>query len=172
MMNKLLLAAIGILVCFAAVAIIFPAFFLYYGLDGRNLLGFAEILALILMMLNGTFVQSPYFRISLFVGVGAIAGLALKILHLPGADETIMLSFSALPILYLIHFLSKKSKDLLDVLKLVTVFSFFIGAELIAFHIFSTDSRFVVSIGRHVILASTFVTFLFRAIIARTLFRS
>jgi hypothetical protein len=97
----------------------------------------AQMAALILVIFNGTFLSSIYFKTSLFMFGGVALGAVSKILHLPLADYVLVMPLLLLPSIYAFHFVSKKQKNILDVLKLSFVSSHFIISVLVILHLVS-----------------------------------
>jgi hypothetical protein len=81
----------------------------------------ATCAALMMMLANGTFTDRKYYTLAYFLMGATLLGFLLKILHWTGADQILVLSVIALVILYSIHFATKPSKGVLDILKFVTV---------------------------------------------------
>ncbi|SHG75622.1 hypothetical protein SAMN04488109_1702 [Chryseolinea serpens] len=94
----------------------------------------AKIAATWIMLTHGTFVDRRYFFLAYVIGFAAEVGVAFKILHYAGADELLAVSLPAMTVLYFIHFLSKKQKQLLDILKVLTVSLQFTIAWLVMMH--------------------------------------
>jgi len=90
-----------------------------------------KIAATWMMLTFGTFVDRRYFALAYVIGIAIEIGVAFKLLHYSGADETLVVSLLAMPVLYFIHFLLKKQKQALDVLKVFTVLLHFIIALLV-----------------------------------------
>lgn len=98
---------------------VFVSLFSFTALTGytHELGSIAEILCLILMLVNGTLMGTIPYKIFigsiLLLGLGAI----FRIMHYTGGEEMMVLSFILIPLTYTIHFICKKPKDQLDVLK-------------------------------------------------------
>lgn len=83
---------------------------------------FINIATLIHIVQNGTFIRNRWSLIAsivLFFSLGI--GMLFKIQHWPYGDEVFLISSVAIAIVYSIHFVSKKGKAFLDVLKLIWV---------------------------------------------------
>jgi len=121
MLNRILLAAIALLFVFAIVRM-----FLLHT-EPEPWLSAAEVIAVIIMMINGTFMKTKYYP----VAVGAISlfglGAIMKILHLPIADQIIIAAFLLLIGTYIVHFFTKKSRVVLDSIKLIFVVAFIVS---------------------------------------------
>lgn len=170
-MNKFLLIAIAVALCLTAAKLLFPSVFISYRFELEEILFVAQVIALIMMLVNGIFMNTLFFRISIIASIAVFIGAALKIMHLPGADQTILISFLIIPLIYLIHFILKKEKGHLDILKLMTVFAFFILPPLVMLYIIPRDYTNSVRIFNYVIFWSTFVDFLVVGLTKRTLFQ-
>src|SRR5688572_14795502 len=118
-MNKFLLIVISVVLFVALAKVILPSLFISFQFEPEEIL------------LNGTFTDTLYFKVSIMVFIIILVGAAMKILHYSGADQTILISFFMIPLVYLIHFVLKKEKRHLDILKLLTVFAFFIIPPLL-----------------------------------------
>jgi hypothetical protein len=94
----------------------------------------AKIAATWIMLIHGTFVDRRYFFLAYVIGFAIEIGETFKVMHYEGADELLTVSLPAMTVLYFIHYLSKKQKQILDVLKLLTVSLHFIMALLILMH--------------------------------------
>ncbi|HEY5748673.1 MAG TPA: hypothetical protein VIU12_21535 [Chryseolinea sp.] len=115
---------------------------MFYAFDNAILsLGWllAKIAATWMMLTHGTFVNHRYINLAYGIGAAIGVGLLFKILHYEGADEILIVSLPAMPVLYFIHFLSKKQKQVLDVLKVLTVSLHFIIALLVMMHWMDRD---------------------------------
>jgi hypothetical protein len=170
-MNKFLLIAIAFVLCFALAKLLFPSIFISYRLELEEILSIAHVIALIMMLVNGIFMTTLFFRISIMASIAIFIGAALKIMHIPGGDQTLLISFLTIPLLYLVHFILKKEKGHLDILKLLTVFAFFILPPLVMLHIIPRDYTNSVRIFNYVIFWLTFVDFLVLGLTKRTLFQ-
>lgn len=75
----------------------------------------------VLLLKNGSFLQSKYVRFLNLSFAIFLAAILFKILHLPGADVLLIIFPIAVTSTYTIWFISKPSKQILDVLKLFWV---------------------------------------------------
>jgi len=94
----------------------------------------AKIAATWMMLTHGTFVNRRYFYLAYGIGLAIGLGILFKILHYAGADQILAISLPAMVVLYFVHFLSKKQKQALDILKVLTVSFHFIIALLLIRH--------------------------------------
>jgi len=130
MSNRIALIVIGAL-------LIVSAFQQIFCFDNKLLLlsySLAEIMALIMMLANGTFSDRSYFNAAYALIGMTILGAMFKILHWTGADQLLILCPAALVILYVIHFITKPAKDVQDILKLLTAVSYPAVAIPVAMH--------------------------------------
>jgi len=170
-MNKFLLIVISVVLFVALAKVILPSLFISFQFEPEEILFIAQVIGLIMILVNGTFTDTLYFKVSIMVFIIILVGAAMKILHYSGADQTILISFFMIPLVYLIHFVLKKEKRHLDILKLLTVFAFFIIPPLLMLHIVSRDYINSVRIFNQAIFWVTFVDFLAVGLTKRTLFR-
>ncbi len=121
----------------------------------------AEKLGIIVMLLNGSFINTSLFRIALFfLGLTALGAL-FKILHYAGADELLLYSPIALFCVYLLHFYRKKPKQRTDVLKVFMLLGLLILSALLVLHIISAEHREALVIINEVLFWVTFLDFLY-----------
>ncbi len=74
-----------------------------------------------LMIKDGTFIETVFFRITLaFISI-IIVGAMFKFIHWPGANLMLIAGFICIPPAYLISFVGKFDKQLLDYLKAIWV---------------------------------------------------
>jgi hypothetical protein len=118
------LVAIGVILLFYGLSIVdyvAPAVVGSEDSESFRLLVAANRLALIVMLVHGSLVHSPNFKlIALALGLILVGGI-MKILHVPGADYVIPVVWVLIGIIYIFHFYSKNNKVLLDSLKLIVV---------------------------------------------------
>lgn len=132
-MNKILMAAIVFLIIQAFLVELIPQSFCIMR-HSDNSGWFATVLMLIMMLLNGTFMNTRYFSFAK-VGLGVLVlGILFKILHLTGADQILAFAFLILSLSYGIHFIQKHPKTLVDYFKCLTMLSFAIPIPLMIFH--------------------------------------
>lgn len=119
----------------------------------------AEIAALIAMARNGKFIHTIYYKLFRFVVVLIVIGVLLKILHYTGANEVLLLSLLTAAGLYLFHFLLKKEKKLLDVLKMLTALVYFAHVSMAITHIIPTEVAYDLGFISHGFFWITFAVF-------------
>lgn len=159
-MNRFLLCIIGVLLLSGLIGYftILNATLTRYA---NELIIVAENLGIIMMLVNGTFVSTRLFKIVLLILGLVVLGFLFKIMHLPGADELLLYPYIVLFSLYFIHFLKKKSKRRIDVLKLVMLMSFLVPPPFIMLRIISEDHREVIVLATHILFWLTFLEFLY-----------
>ena len=135
--NKLYLILIQISLIVAAIGLVLNNFTNAIGL-GETLLNYGfnigHLLALLLLMKNGTIYKTTYWRIIQFSFGLTILGAMFKIMHWPFAGPILLTSFLSIVITYTIRFYNKKEKRRLDILKFIWVLSYYTGATLIIQH--------------------------------------
>ncbi len=109
------------------------------GLATVSLVGF------FLLFLNGTFIDSIYFKRMKGVMAIVIVGALLKILHLKFANELISIGIFGIIIIYFFSFLNKPIKRRLDYLKLAWVIVSYTGALLVILHYINRDYQILSS---------------------------
>ena len=95
----------------------------------------SEMAGFFMLLTNGTFLKTRYFKI--FKGVFAIVIIAalFKILHWAYSNELFIAGFIGLTIVYFLHFLKKPIKKRLDYLKLGWVLTAYPIALLKVLHV-------------------------------------
>jgi hypothetical protein len=169
MTNKITLILIALALLAAAVGLGLTFSETEYGLGGRLLNAgsrIAEFLGLILLLRNGTTINTVYFTIFLFCMGFVLIGSLFKIMHWPG-ENLLFLSLIAIAVIYTIRFMAKKQKRLLDVLKLLWVITAYVGSAFVMQHWIPRD---VLYIGRGLAWI-TIVYFIITAHRAKTLYQ-
>ena len=93
-MNRLLLAIVVLLLLSAAISLLLPTL----PFETEVPITIAEIIGLIIMLINGTFKKSVFYKFftaSIFV---LLLGVLLKVLHLKGADQLMALPYLVIPV--------------------------------------------------------------------------
>jgi hypothetical protein len=80
-MNKFLLIVIGLILSVALVDLLFPSAFNSYRFESEEMLFVAQVVGLIMILVNGTFMSTRYFRISILASIIIFIGTAMKIMH-------------------------------------------------------------------------------------------
>ncbi len=81
-----------------------------------------SFVGLILLMVNGTFVNTIYFKIVLGLNTYVIIGVLIKIMHWSYADFILISGMISIASLYSFYFFKKPRKTRLDYFKLIWVF--------------------------------------------------
>jgi hypothetical protein len=159
-LNKFLITAIALLVI-QGILVEFTPRYSCISFSRDHSWYFSTALVLIMMLLNGTFMNTRYFYVAK-VGLGILVlGILFKVMHLTGADQILAFSVLVLFLSYGIHFVLKRPKTLLDFFKVLTMLSFVVPIPLILFHI--TPGYYIdpgVEILRFGMLWATFLLFL------------
>jgi hypothetical protein len=90
-----------------------------------------QILALMLLLKNGTLLNSQWIKLIFVFVVVIIASAVFKWIHWAFAPELLLIGTSGVSIVYIIFFLSKKTKDFLAIVKVIWVPIAFLGGALI-----------------------------------------
>ena len=157
-MNRRMILAIAaavVLVLALGIAII-PSSLTTYAL---KFLEAVQLIGLMEMLLHGSFISTRYFKITLVLLAVFFIGALLTIVHPTSADVILLLSLAGILITYLIHFLKKKPKTLLDTLKL-SILLFLFPLPLLFFRPISAETKNVTILLGHFIFAITFVLYL------------
>ncbi len=105
--------------------------------EGSSLL--ATLLGGYLLIGNSDIKTTIWWRfINFAIGV-LILGVLFKILHFTGADELLFAGCAGIVISYLLRFITKRSKNHLDILKALTVLSYGTITALVIFHYISKE---------------------------------
>ena len=120
-----------------------------------------QILGLMEMLLNGTFISTRYFKITL-ISLGSLCiGALMTMVHSTTADVIILLSIVGILVSYLIHFLRKKPKTFPDIMKLSTLL-FLFPLPILFFRPISDETKNVVLLLGRIVFAITFVQCILR----------
>ncbi|MFI0427953.1 hypothetical protein [Mariniflexile sp. HMF6888] len=105
----------------------------------------SEFAGFIMLIRNGTFIRTKYFRI--FKGVIAIIiiGALFKIMHVPYNNIILTIGFVLCVLIYCFSFIKKPIKKRLDYLKLLWVVVAYPGAVLRILHIINDDYQILSS---------------------------
>ena len=164
--NRVLLFSIGILLTITLLFYAFPAETTNGSLV-ETFLTIAQILTLVLLVQNGTFIKTVFYKITL-VGLGLlIIGSLFKIMHWEGAKVLLITSFALILGSYGFHFIKKVSKKCLDWLKMSWVLVRIAGSFLTIFHLPYGREILYVS---QVIFTLALLDFIYSGIKSRTLF--
>jgi hypothetical protein len=169
MLNKFLMVLIVLVLLMALSQMLFPDTLINVASSAISLISIAENLAILMMLINGTFRKSKYFQYVYGVVGFLIVAVIFKILHLPYADQLMSLPFLLVLFLYLLHFFSKPVKDHLDYLKLITVFLLSLTLALYALNFLSNEVTTNLEMISRWILFLTFIDFVVMGIRRKTL---
>ncbi|AXP82930.1 hypothetical protein CJ739_3871 [Mariniflexile rhizosphaerae] len=108
-------------------------------------LGISEFIGFLMLLFNGTFIKTRYFKIAkLFIAIILIAAL-LRILHWEYNRLIMTVGFIGIVITYTLSFLNKPIKKRLDFLKLFWVFAAYTNGLLTYLHIISDEYQIISS---------------------------
>lgn len=131
MKNSIFLVLIGISLLFALVGFILKVL----GLTEQSAdiyidagLSFANLIGLIMLLYNGTIFKTAYFLVIIFWFCIAVIGVVFKFMHWPAANLLVLVSVLGILLTYTVRFFKKQEKQRLDVLKLLWVITFLLGA--------------------------------------------
>ena len=161
-MNKFLFVLIVLLLAIAIVDQIAFISTSTYLVPAISMLGCAELLGIIMMLYNGTFRKSKFYRYALFAFGLVILSIVLKILHLIGADELLVISFPAIGICYVTYFFFKPEKKLLDYLKVLLVVLFLTGTDLAVLHLIDDPTSDSLRLAEQGLFWITFSLFIYQ----------
>jgi hypothetical protein len=140
--NKTALTLIGI----SIIAIVFGSILdlIIPGHDLANILLYSglltgQLLGLIMLILNGSIMNTIYWKIIQFCLGIAIIGVLFKIQHWVGSNIIITISFISIVITYAIRFINKPHKGHLDILKVLYVTAAYTCSLLIFQHLIPKD---------------------------------
>ena len=156
-MNRFLIVAIAVFLLLIAGSL-FPEAFVAKYTDG--LLFVAKSLGVIMMLVNGTFMNSRYFQLAKALVCVIVLGALFKILHYAGADQLLLYPFPVLWVLYVVHFISKKPKTILDVLKVIMLLALLLPWPLVALHMISYETKIFLLIISETLFWVTFIYFI------------
>ena len=154
-MNRFLLGTIALLLLAALIGYLTSA--------DINILVIAQLLAIVMMLINGTFLKSSLFKFASFAIGLAILGTLFKILHWTGADELLVCSSIALFIVYVVYFILKQNKRRIDVLKVLTLFSLLFTRLAFILHFIPYEHKEKLIAVNSAILWLTFLDFFYTA---------
>ncbi len=124
-----------------------------------SLLGVVQWMGLSQMLIAGTFITTRYFKVTLVLIASAFIGLPMS-MFVPWADVISVISLAGILITYLIYFLGKRPKTLLDTMKLLSLFLLF-PLPLYFFRPISAETKDVALLLGQAVFAVTFVLYLF-----------
>lgn len=98
-----------------------------------------EIIILIMIARNGTTIKTVYFRIICFCIGFYILGALFKIMHWQGSSIIISVSLLSVAITYVIRFIKKNPKTVLDIFKMIWVILIAVESILRLEHLIRTE---------------------------------
>lgn len=132
----------------------------------------AKVLMIIMLLAHGTFYGSRSFQL-VFISIGVlILGALFKILHIVGADMMLSLGAFMIPIVYLIYFVRKESRRVIDYFKLMTVAFTFIPMPFLFLHVVEKDVADYYSIAGDILILIVFLHFVATGIRSKTLLKN
>ncbi|MFA7445178.1 MAG: hypothetical protein WCY89_04475 [Flavobacteriaceae bacterium] len=105
----------------------------------------SELAGFFMLFLNGTFIETRYFRILKAIIAIIIIGALFKIMHWNYGDLILTIGFVGVIITYFFSFLKKPIKKRLDYLKLAWVIVTYIGGILRFLHVISDEYQILTS---------------------------
>ena len=110
-----------------------------------NGLWLGEISGFVMLLQNGTFIKTRYFRwIRLSIAL-IFAGAIFRIMHYSYSNAILILGFISMIVLYFLSFLRKPIKKRLDFYKLAWVIIGFSSSVLIYLHLVKDDVKILSS---------------------------
>jgi hypothetical protein len=107
------------------------------------ILSVINVLGLIFVLKEGTFINTKYFKYSSFFISTYIIGIFLKITHWGFGNELLAISSIFILLLYVKHFTKKLVKQKIDYLKLLWVFTTLLIIINTIFHLYSRDLKII-----------------------------
>ena|SRR5690349_5627483 len=120
-----------------------------------------QLLGLIEMVINGTFITTRYFKITLALLAIFFVGALLSMVHPTSSDIITLCSIIGIFITYSIHFSRKKPKTFLDIMKLLTPL-FIVPLPLVFFRPISLETKNAAILLGHAVFGITFVLYILK----------
>lgn len=120
--------------------------FLIYSIPGDILIDIAGTIGTILLIANGNLFRKTHFKIIILLFFIAFVGAIFHLMHWPYSSYLLYIPMGLIPLIYINHFINKKTKEVLDYLKLVWVVFSFVGGILILNHIIPNSFNDVINI--------------------------
>ncbi len=114
----------------------------------------------LVMLLTGTFITTRYFKITLILAASIVISTLLAVTYYPSADVIPIIALAGILVTYLIYFLGKKPKTLLDLMKLLSLL-FFLPVPLYFFRPISAETKDIAILLGQAVFAVTLVLYLF-----------
>jgi hypothetical protein len=142
MINKILIGVIVISLAGVLVGLglaFFPDLESEGQIAGDIFLTIGQASGILLLLKNGTILTTIYWKIICLLFCLAIVGFMFKIMHWKFADIILLTSLISIAITYLIRFIFKNKKSILDILKALGIVVSFISTPIILLHWLSSD---------------------------------
>lgn len=118
-----------------------------------------------LLFKNGGFIRSNYLRfLSISIGVLIIAAL-LKILHIPISNTFLILGFSSMLVVYIVWFINRPERKIIDILKVLWLASFLGGMLFRILHYPYVELLMYIDLGLFILILVLFITSNFKKLI-------
>ncbi|WP_271784604.1 hypothetical protein [Aquimarina algiphila] len=105
-----------------------------------------ETVGFFMLLFNGTFIKTRYFKMVLGVMAVLLLGTVITIMHWPFHKPIIVGCFVSILIIYILSFFKKPIYKRLDYLKLGWVIVWYTGAILDYLHIINDDYRVLTTV--------------------------
>lgn len=126
-----------------------------------RVLEMVQIVGLLEMVPNGTFITTRYFKITLVLIGTLFVGAIVTSVHSAAGSVILGLSLVGMLIAYLLHFLGKKPKSLLDIMKVSSLF-FLFPLPLWFFRPISLETKNVAILIGYTFFAFTFILYILK----------
>lgn len=101
----------------------------------------SETAGFFMLLVNGTFIKTKFFRYSKGVIAIVILGILFRIMHWPYGQILFSVGFLGIPVCYVLSFIQKSIKKRLDILKLLWVVLAFGGGTFSTLHWINDEYR-------------------------------
>lgn len=106
-------------------------------------LSISEVAGFIMLVRNGTFIKTRFFRFFKLAFAVVLIGALFKILHYPYGNEIVAIGLICIIIVYTFSFLNKPIKKRLDIIKLIWVVVAYTNTILVFLHLIGDDYRII-----------------------------
>ena len=134
------------------------------------ILAVAANLAIIMMLINGPFIKSKYFKWCKACFTILVLGILMKVMHSKLGDVLVAVPFPACGIIYFIYFLTKSDKGYLEILKLLTVIMISIVPTFFLYDLVDENTNIILTVAANCVLWITFVVFVIQGQSKKSLF--
>jgi hypothetical protein len=163
-MNKLVLIAIAIFILAGIALWIYPIEPLFGFPVPDTLFWLAKALVIIIMLANGSFYETIFFKITKLAVAILFLGAIFKIMHIEGADLLIVSTSVLIPFIYLVYFLKKARREFIGYAKVAAVFLRFIPSALLILHLFDREYCLDLILVSDILVAVIFINFTIRGL--------